>query len=58
VISAISDAACCRTLDQLLKLPFEQLLRLEITSKRFPQVNSARPSSPNDLRAAEHGDGA
>jgi len=57
LISAASGTADCRTLDELLKLPIEQLLRLEITSRRCPQMNAAWPSSPSDLRAVEHCDG-
>jgi hypothetical protein len=44
------------TLDQLLELPFEQLLRLEITSRQLPRLAALWPTSANALRAVEHRD--
>lgn len=44
------------TLDQLLDMPIEQLLRLEITSSHPSQLAALWPRSPNGLRAAEHRD--
>ena len=52
---AIPAPANSFTLDQLLDMPIEQLLRLEITLKHLPQL-TARWPSPNGLRAVEHRD--
>jgi hypothetical protein len=52
---AIPGAANSFTLDQLLDMPIEQLLRLEITSKHPPKVTA--PWQPaNGMPAAEHRD--
>jgi hypothetical protein len=48
LILAIPGTAHCFTLNQLLDMPIEQLLRLEITSRHLPQL--AAP------RAVEHRD--
>jgi hypothetical protein len=55
---AIPGTANSFTLDQLLDMPIEELLRLEITSMRLPQSATRWPPSPNGLRAAEHPDAA
>jgi hypothetical protein len=44
------------TLDQLLDMPLEQLLQLEITSMRAPQLAARWSPPPNGLRAMEHRD--
>lgn len=56
LLLAVPGTANCFTLDQLLELPFEQLLRLEITSRRFPHVDAVRPRPPNATQTAEHHD--
>jgi hypothetical protein len=44
------------TLDQLLEMPIEQLLRLEITSRPSPPLAAVWPPSPIKLRAVEQYD--
>jgi hypothetical protein len=44
------------TLDQLLDMPIEQLLRLKITSRPPPQVAVPWRASPIELRAVEQRD--
>jgi hypothetical protein len=44
------------TLDQLLAMPIEQLLRLEITSRQPAKVTALGPPAVNSLRATEHRD--
>jgi len=56
LVLAIPGTANSFTLDQLLDMPIEQLLKLEITSMHLPQVPARRPPSPNAPRAAEHRD--
>jgi len=51
---AIPGTANSFTLDQLLDMPLEQLLQLQITSRRAPQVAARWPTSPNGLLAVEH----
>ena len=53
---AIPGTANSFTLDQLLEMPIEQLLRLEITSRHPPRLTALWPPSPNGLRAVEHRD--
>jgi len=53
---AIPATANSFTLDQLLDMPIEQLLRLEITSRHQPKVVALWPLSANALPAAEHRD--
>ena len=53
---AIPGAANSFTLDQLLDMPIEQLLRLEITSKHSPKATAPWQPSANEMPAAEHRD--
>jgi hypothetical protein len=53
---AIPGTANSFTLDQLLDMPIEQLLRLQITSRHAPQLAALWPPSPNELQAMEHRD--
>jgi hypothetical protein len=53
---AIPGTAHSLTLEQLLDMPIEQLLRLEITSRQRPQLTILRPVSANGLQAVEHRD--
>ena len=56
LVMAIPGAANSFTLDQLLDMPIEQLLRLEITSKHPPKVTALWQPSANGMPAAEHRD--
>ena len=56
LVMAIPGAANSFTLDQLLDMPFEQLLRLEITSQHPLKVAALWRPSANALRAAEYRD--
>jgi hypothetical protein len=56
LVLVIPGTANSFALDELLDMPIEQLLRLEITSMRLPQSAARSPPSPNGLRAAEHRD--
>jgi hypothetical protein len=56
LVIAIPGPANSFTLDKLLDMPFEQLLRLEITSRHPPKVAALWRPSANVLRAAEHRD--
>jgi hypothetical protein len=56
LLLAIPATANSFTLDQLLDMPIEQLLRLEITSRHQPKVVALWPLSANALPAAEHRD--
>jgi len=58
LILAIPGTANSFTLDQLLDMPLEQLLQLEITSRHAPQLTARGPPSANGLRAVEHRDAA
>ena len=53
---AIPRTANSFTLDQLLDMPFEQLLRLEITSRHVWQPAALSPPSANGPHALEHRD--
>jgi hypothetical protein len=54
LVLAIPATADCFTMNQLLDMPIEQLLRLEITSRHPPTAAAARPPAANALRALEH----
>ena len=56
LVMAIPAPANSFTLDQLLDLPIEQLLRLEITSRHPPKVAALWSPSATGLRAVEHRD--
>jgi hypothetical protein len=55
---AIPGTANSSTLDQLLDMPIEQLLRLEITSTHLAQVAAPWPPSRNAVQGMEHRDAA
>jgi hypothetical protein len=57
VLSAPGTASSF-TLDQLLAMPLEQLLQLEITSMHASRLSARGPPSPHGLRAVEHRDAA
>jgi len=56
LVLAIPSTANSFTLEQLLDLPVERLLRLEITPKHLPHVATKGLPSPNGLWATEHRD--
>ena len=56
LVLAVPRTANSFTLDQLLAMPIEQLLRLEITSAHLPRVAVRWPTLANGLAAAEHRD--
>jgi hypothetical protein len=56
LVMAIPSPANSFTLDQLLDMPIEQLLRLEITSRHSLQLTGLQPHTANGLRTAEHRD--
>ena len=56
LLLAIPGAANSFTLNQLLDMPIERLLRLEITSRHLPRLAALWSPSPNGLRAVEHRD--
>jgi hypothetical protein len=41
-------------MNQLLDMPIEQLLRLEISSRQPPTSAAGQPPAANALRAVEH----
>jgi hypothetical protein len=51
---AIPGTANSFSLDQLLDMPIEQLLQLEITSMHVPRSAALGPPTQNGPRAAEH----
>jgi hypothetical protein len=53
---AMPGTAQSFTLDQLLDMPFEQLLRLEITSRHPPRLATLRPPWAKAHRTIEHRD--
>ncbi len=55
---AIPGTANSVTLDQLLDMPIERLLRLEITSTHRPEVAAPWPPSRDAVRGTEHCDAA
>jgi hypothetical protein len=56
LVLAIPGTANSFTLDQLLAMPIEALLRLEITSPHLRQAAVRWPPSVSELRAAEQRD--
>jgi hypothetical protein len=56
LLLAIPSTAQSFTLEQLLAMPFEQLLRLEITSRHPPRLAALWPHSANGPRLVEHRD--
>jgi hypothetical protein len=54
LVLAIPGTANSFTLDQLLDMPIEQLLQLEITSMHVPRSATLAPLIQNGSRAAEH----
>jgi hypothetical protein len=56
LLLAIPGTAQSFTLDQLLDMPFEQLLRLEITSRQPPRLATLWPPLASALPAIEHRD--
>ena len=54
LVLVIPGTANSLTLDQLLDMPIEQLLRLEISSRQPRQLAALSPLSPNRLQAVEH----
>jgi hypothetical protein len=56
LILAVPGTANSFTLEQLLDIPIEQLLQLEITSTHLPQLAVQSSQPPNRVRAAEHSD--
>ncbi|MGA2562137.1 MAG: hypothetical protein ABSF96_01115 [Steroidobacteraceae bacterium] len=53
VLLAIPGTANSFTLDQLLDMPIEQLLRLQITSRQHPQLAALWPAPRSALPAPE-----
>ena len=53
LVLAIPGTVNSFTLNQLLDMPLERLLRLEITSRHLPRLAALWPLSSN-LRAVEH----
>ncbi len=51
---AIPGTANSFTLDQLLAMPIERLLQLEITPMRVPRSAAVVPPTQSGARAAEH----
>lgn len=56
LLLAIPGTAQSFTLDQLLDMPIERLLRLEIASPHPPKLAALWLSSRNALQAVEHRD--
>jgi hypothetical protein len=56
LLLAIPGTAKSFTLDQLLDMPIEQLLGLEITSAHPSKLASMRPPSRDALQAVDHRD--
>ena len=56
LVLAIPGTANSFTIDQLLDMPIEELLRLEITSPHPPRVAVRWPASANELPDAEQRD--
>jgi hypothetical protein len=54
LVLAVPATAHCFTINQLLDMPIEQLLRLEISSRQPPTSAAAQPPAANALRAVEH----
>jgi hypothetical protein len=48
LVLAIPGTAHCFTLNQLLDMPIEQLLRLKITSRHLPQLTAPRAVEHRD----------
>jgi hypothetical protein len=56
LLLAIPATAKSFTLDQLLDMPIERLLRLEISSTQPPKLAALWPASRNALQTVEHRD--